>query len=601
MNITKKELKELSTEEIYKEILPTIKNVYFTFNFLSISEEELKIISYEIIEESKKHYNDKILYTKYISKALSKYLKVKVSEKLQNEKDTVELICNYIDKNISLSEDSNIEELNRFARALTSIGVDITPEILKVLLLENKTINDLFSIIFNRYKNSIKNGKMETIFSNTKTISLMEMYCIVNNIDIKEDDEINDFQSSSIDTVRDYLNEIGRIPLLSIEEEKELATKAQSGDKKAREKLINANLRLVVSVAKRYLGNGQPFQDLIQEGNIGLMQAVEKYNPNLGFRFSTYATWWIRQHITRSLSNNSRNIRIPAHKLDKVRNYFKKSQELSALLGREPSIEEMMEELKISKSEAIELHNLSSDTISLNIAIDEDEEMELMDKLEDEDVDIERDCDLMSLREQLLEIMYDDTFKERDREVLLLRFGFKTGREMTLEEVGKVFNVTRERVRQIEARALKQLRYRKKTRGLSIYTDNPDQALKKLDIYKGKYASNPVDHKTYLKDEKPQENKKANIIHENPATVKNIYEIFDNYNEKQIDEVIELLSLSDRELLKLRFGTNLHSPDLTNSTDEIRYKFYKLLVPKMRKELEEKNPQKVKYRKKCNE
>ena len=335
-----------------------------------------------------------------------------------------------------------------------------------MLLEKNRTLSDILDSIFNKYKKYITKGKIEEIFSNQRIIEIIENYCVIKNIEISEDESTDIYKNySSSDSVREYLNEIGRIELLTPEEEKELTINAKEGNKYARERIIEGNLRLVASVAKRYLGRGLPFLDLIQEGNIGLMKAIDKFEPSYGFRFSTYATWWIRQAITRALASSSRNIRIPVHMAEKVRKYKTKQMELASMLGREPTIEEMMEELNLSRDNVIELHNLANDTISLNSKIDvTEDESELIEFIPSEEETPEELFEKKDLRKLLMQLLNTANYKERDREVLLYRFGLKTGVPMTLNEVGEKFNITRERVRQIESIAKKRVKNRGKRR-----------------------------------------------------------------------------------------------------------------------------------------
>lgn len=593
MNITRKKLITMDNEEIYKIVLPVITNYYISYNYLDINEKELKTILMEIINESKKNYDGKIEYSKYILKVFSKYLKSKINNNLKDDSKIIELMNSFINKNITIwnSEMKNINELNKFTKILQNLGINISPEQLTILLEKNNKLNIILDMIFNKYKDKIVNGKIEDIILNLKTISLIELYCDLNNIEIKYSEQTEQVNFHSTDGVREYLNEIGKIPLITFEEEKDLATKAQYGDKKAKDKLINSNLRLVVTVAKRYLGRGLPFLDLIQEGNIGLITAVDRYNPNLGFRFSTYATWWIKQSITKALNYTARNIRIPLNMMEKTRKYNNAIKELTNILGREPYVEEIMKELNLSRKEVIELHNLTHDTISLNEPIDEDSEIELSDKIEDGEENVEEKFEISNLKELLLEIMNEPSFRKRDREVLLLRFGFKTGRKMTLEEVGKIYNIKSERVRQIEARALKQMRYMSKTLNLAIYTNSPEKSLKNLERFKQLYAENPVDHKSYLNDKEIKDTVNQNEV----LMINSIYESL-TYSEEEINCVISLLSKEEQNILNRIYGNDLSNPKQTTLSEEDRFRFNEIIIPKMKRLLEKKYSKKLRYR-----
>lgn len=272
------------------------------------------------------------------------------------------------------------------------------------------------------------------------------------------------------DPVRMYLKEIGNIPLLTPEEELQLAKQTHLGDNRARKRLAEANLRLVVSIAKRYVGRGMQLLDLIQEGNLGLIKAVEKFDYTKGYKFSTYATWWIRQAITRSIADQSRTIRIPVHMVETINRQIRVSRQLLQELGREPSMEEIGEKMEISPERVREIIKISQDPVSLETPVGEEEDSHLGDFIQDDHVLVPTDAAAFTLlHEQLMEVL--ETLSEREQKVLKLRFGLEDGRPRTLEEVGKEFSVTRERIRQIEAKALRKLRHPSRSRKLRDYLD----------------------------------------------------------------------------------------------------------------------------------
>ena len=272
------------------------------------------------------------------------------------------------------------------------------------------------------------------------------------------------------DPVRMYLKEIGRVPLLSADEEIALAKRMDAGDEKAQKELAEANLRLVVSIAKRYVGRGMLFLDLIQEGNLGLIKAVEKFDYNKGYKFSTYATWWIRQAITRAIADQARTIRIPVHMVETINKLIRVSRQLLQQLGREPSPEEIAEAMEISVERVREIMKIAQEPVSLETPIGEEEDSHLGDFIEDQDAPAPAEAaSFMLLKEQLEEVL--DTLTEREERVLRLRFGLDDGRARTLEEVGQNFGVTRERIRQIEAKALRKLRHPSRSRKLKDFLD----------------------------------------------------------------------------------------------------------------------------------
>ena len=272
------------------------------------------------------------------------------------------------------------------------------------------------------------------------------------------------------DPVRMYFKEIGKVPLLTAEEERELAIRIEQGDEEAKKKLCESNLRLVVSIARRYLNRGLSFLDLIQEGNLGLIKAVEKFDYTKGYKFSTYATWWIRQAITRSIADQARTIRIPVHMVETINKLIRISRQLLQEYGREPTSEEIAKEMGITVEKVREIKKISQDPVSLETPIGEEEDSHLGDFIPDEDIPSPVDAAAYSmLQKQLREVL--DTLSEREKKVLILRFGLDDGRPRTLEEVGREFNVTRERIRQIEAKALRKLRHPSRSKKLRDYLE----------------------------------------------------------------------------------------------------------------------------------
>ncbi|MDI3508833.1 MAG: polymerase primary sigma factor [Clostridiales bacterium] len=272
------------------------------------------------------------------------------------------------------------------------------------------------------------------------------------------------------DPVRMYLKEIGKIPLLSSDEEIELAKRIEQGDEEAKKKLAEANLRLVVSIAKRYVGRGMLFLDLIQEGNLGLLKAVEKFDYRKGYKFSTYATWWIRQAITRAIADQARTIRIPVHMVETINKLVRVSRQLMQELGREPAPEEIAEEMGISVDKVRDIMKIAQEPVSLETPIGEEEDSHLGDFIPDDDAPAPAEAAAFTLlKEQLMDVL--DTLTPREEKVLRLRFGLDDGRARTLEEVGKEFDVTRERIRQIEAKALRKLRHPSRSKKLKDYLE----------------------------------------------------------------------------------------------------------------------------------
>ena len=291
----------------------------------------------------------------------------------------------------------------------------------------------------------------------------------VENLKLDDISNINDVEGPNTDDpVRMYLREIGRIPLLTSEEELDLAKRVLENDEEAKKKLAESNLRLVVSIAKKYVGRGMLFLDLIQEGNMGLIKAVDKFDYKKGFKFSTYATWWIRQAITRAIADQARTIRVPVHMVETINKLIRTSRHLLQQLGREPTPEEIAEEMEIPVEKVMEIQKIAQDPVSLETPIGEEDDSHLGDFIPDDESPAPQDSAAYTLlKEQLEEVM--STLTPREAKVLKLRFGLEDGKARTLEEVGREFQVTRERIRQIEAKALRKLRHPSRSKRLKDY------------------------------------------------------------------------------------------------------------------------------------
>lgn len=293
------------------------------------------------------------------------------------------------------------------------------------------------------------------------------------DVEVPDDDEEMEKLMSQVyvdDPVKMYLKDIGKVPLLSQEQEIELAKRMAEGDEDAKRQLSESNLRLVVSIAKKYVGRGMLFLDLIQEGNFGLMKAVEKFDYTKGFKFSTYSTWWIRQSITRAIADQARTIRIPVHMFETINKQKKVTRDLFQELGREPTVEEIAKQMNISVEKVIEIQKISQDTVSLDTPVGEEEDSTLGTFIQDENAVSPADsASIIMLKEQLMEVL--STLTPREQKVIMLRYGIEDGHTRTLEDVGKEFSVTRERIRQIEAKALKKLRQPSRSKKLKDYVD----------------------------------------------------------------------------------------------------------------------------------
>lgn len=360
-------------------------------------------------------------------------IKMDINELLQRGKNKGQLQNSEVMEVLD-SADYDIDQVEKFYETAESMGIEITG-----------------------YINSSEFQEIENEVEQLESAEDMEKMLALEGLAID-------------DPVRMYLKEIGKVSLLSTERELELAERMSKGDEAAKNELVESNLRLVVSIAKRYVGKGMFFLDLIQEGNLGLMKAVDKFDYNKGYKFSTYATWWIRQAITRAIADQARTIRIPVHMVETIHKVSRIQRQLLQKLGHEASVEEIAKEMGMSVDKVREIIKISQDPVSLEMPIGEEEDSHLGDFIEDQDSPAPAEAaSYMLLREQLNEVLH--TLTPREEHVLKLRFGLDDGRPRTLEEVGKVFNITRERIRQIEAKALRKLRHPSRSKRLKDYLD----------------------------------------------------------------------------------------------------------------------------------
>ena len=382
----------------------------------------------------------------------------KIGEEMENQEKLEEMKDVKVEKKDEKLDAEKVQEIVKKAKAKGKITYE---ELAKEL--EN-TNPDQIDKVFDAFEEMGVNILNDDFEDEPDIDDLKE----VENLKLDEITETSYEGISVDDPVRMYLREIGKIPLLSYDKELELAKRILEGDEEAKQELAEANLRLVVSIAKKYVGRGMLFLDLIQEGNMGLIKAVEKFDYAKGFKFSTYATWWIRQAITRAIADQARTIRIPVHMVETINRLIRTSRHLLQQLGREPTPEEIAKEMDMSVEKVMEIQKIAQDPVSLETPIGEEDDSHLGDFIQDEDSPAPQDAASYTLlREQLEEVM--KTLTPREAKVLRLRFGLDDGKARTLEEVGKEFDVTRERIRQIEAKALRKLRHPSRSKKLRDY------------------------------------------------------------------------------------------------------------------------------------
>jgi RNA polymerase primary sigma factor len=379
---------------------------------------------------------------------------------------------NYEDENEEKKMEA-IQDLLDRAKHKGSVTYSEISDELETLEIDKDQIDDFFDKLFNAGVELVTEAEEPEPY---ELLELEEEEEVAIDVEIVAGEGAIDIEATLPkgiavdDPVRMYLKEIGTVPLLTADEEVDLAIRMEGGDDNAKKRLCEANLRLVVSIAKRYVGRGMLFLDLIQEGNFGLIKAVDKFDWRKGYKFSTYATWWIRQAITRSIADQARTIRIPVHMVETINKLIRISRQLLQEYGREPLPEEIAAEMEISEEKVREILKIAQEPVSLETPIGEEEDSHLGDFIPDEEVQAPADAAAFSmLKEQLIEVL--DTLTEREQNVLILRFGLDDGRARTLEEVGKRFDVTRERIRQIEAKALRKLRHPSRSKKLKDYLE----------------------------------------------------------------------------------------------------------------------------------
>ena len=599
MELTMLKVYQLNANQIFEVLLPTINKFYEKIEYTGITKEDFYNLVLVEINKSKRFYKGDIDYTKYIKGRINVAIFEQIKKILSNQETAIILINNYINKYFKKSDtyESSINNLEKLSKLFDSYDYIPSPDILLQIIKENEILYNAIESIMKKYQNQIISGNIDQIIDNSTIILIIEAYCMLNNIEIKESEDyeknIIDLEYYDLtDSVKTYLKEASRRPLLSIEEEQKLLKRISQGDNYAREVFIESNLKLVISIARKYVNRGLPFLDLIQEGNIGLLTAVDRFDINKKTRFSTYATWWIRQSITRAIADKGRNVRIPVHLHEKIVTYQKAVINLESKLNRKPALNEIANEMKLSISEVIELQKLQNDTVSINTLVGEDESTELEDFIPANEDTLDDIATTNIMQHQVRKLLEDCNLKPREIEVLMLRFGFSGKRPMKLEEIGKKFDITRERVRQIESSALMKIRKSRYIKSLSDYMPNPDTAIKNIDFFREEYSKSGNVHKNLIKEVNNQQQDDKDTKKESKPTVrksktpklKTIYEYFNTYTKEQVDEMLEKLTEEERALITLKYGEDLNNP-ITSSAfgKKDRRKFFNTLAPKMKR------------------
>lgn len=470
---------DINYNNLYKEIEPIIIKLEHDYDFIGLTKQNFhNLINCELklcIELY--NVNSKVPFDMFFEDRMVTALNFYIMDKIKKNK-SIDIINNYIKKHLNNTDsfDLNLLTLKKLSNFLTDINYIPNIDTCINIINSNKQLNNLL-------KNIVKYNDIENLIKDDISISFIDAYCTKNNIDINNinDDSLDFGYSENILT--DYLHAINQ-PLLTVEEERELAIQISLGNKQAKNIFIEKNLKLVVSVAKRYLGQGLSLMDLIQEGNLGLMIAVDRFDVKKGYRFSSYAVHWIKQSIILSIAKTGRNIRIPSYLNLKVGKFKEAQKSLEIKLNREPSIDEIANELKITVQQAIKIHKLLNDTVSLNYIVKESEEDEFENFISNDKITLEDSIISDLMPDQIKSLLEKCNLTEREILILTMRFGLNGNKPMSGEEIGKAFGITRERVRQILNRTLSKIRNSKNIIGFAELTEDPEYSLKSIEKLK---------------------------------------------------------------------------------------------------------------------
>lgn len=562
MKMSVNNYKKLQVDEQYKLLRPIVEKLYKKYSFLNYSERDYQLLVKDWLNEFKtiKIEDEEASFNELCMTYLDASIKKHVRDEML--KDTgVAFVNNYIDYIIQ-EKTPYSDVANAFSKLCNffdEIDYTPTPEICFHLLNESSNINNILSVIVTKNINVIKKNKADTIFQNDIACAFIEFYCMSNNILIENDYESEDISfgeqellfNNSDYMVKMYLNELPK-DILTAEEEKALAYRVLKQDQEAIQIMINRNLKLVVSIAKNYLNKGMELLDLIQEGNLGLMKAISRYDVTKGFRFSTYATWWIKQAIMRAIPTAGRNISISNHLYEDVKKYQKAYATLSEQNNCNPTILEVANYLGISFDKACKINSIQFDTISTNLNVNEDDDVELEDLLPSNEEPPDEIIAKQHLSQYIKELIIFANLSEREMLVLMLRYGLIDDQPKTLEEIGKIFDLSRERIRQIEIKALNKIRQSDLTKQFVDYAKNPDKALGYISSYD---------------DQKKVKNRKETT---------SIYDLFKTFSCEQVDLIITTLTPEEQELIIDRTCEGTDS-----LTKKSKYDFALKVFPKM--------------------
>ena len=585
------EIKNMTQHQLESLLNPFIEKERLKYNYINLPQ-SIYLSELKEIEDTMDFSDGEIDIESMIKNCSKRY----IADMLEEEKKFPKIVNNFIKKNIKPQNkyQDNIISFEKIVNFFHDFNCFPPPNLLIELIDKNDTLNKILQDVVENNLEILQKYDIDSKFSDDISKNFIELYCLKNNIEIKKDNDIQEEDYTEFitditntvytdDSVKMYLQEIHK-PILTKEQEKSLALRIRNGDEKAKELFIERNLRLVIKVARKYTGHGISFLDLIQEGNLGLIKAVDKFDVTKGYKFSTYATCWIRQSIQRSLGDKSRNIRLPVHLYEKVKKYELLKKKLSLKFNREPTFEELSKKMRVSIDTIYKYERLEHDTISLNMIIgDEDSELEDFISLSTESIDnqfIEE-----NLKDVIENLLKNSNLTTKEIDILKLRFGIGTNDPKTLEETGKIYGVSRERIRQIQEKALKKIRRSYNVKELAIYMDNPKEAKKNIDRYRLKYQQHSL-QKIKLKDRKESELKMEMQEKTKRKSKDNLYEYFSDYSKPEVSKVISRLDEDELELLHKRYGDNLLEPVKNDIDADEKKVIISNIIPRIQRMLE---------------
>ena len=564
MELTENEMKQLSFEQLFEKILPIAEPVFEQYRYLILAGQDFEVLLKNELSQMMSFSCNDIDCTRFIQEKLTRSLQVKTKQLLQDPNKTFTIIKSYQQQVFpsSASVEAVIQAFQQFDVFLTTYTIVPTIDLFVNLLQENPSFQQAMQTIFSISQTEEDTSFFNEVFDSQTLHMALDAYDNFQNLELEKELEApleeDDDALQLPDNVKAYLQEIRKIPLLSLEEERTLAYQVLQGDTFARNTLIESNLRLVAYIARRYLSRGLSYLDLIQEGNLGLMKAVDKYDIEKGCHFATYASYWIKQSISRAVFDKGRNIRIPVYLYEKLVTYQKTTTLLQGKLNRYPTAFELADAMGVSVDEINELHDLQNDTISLHTLIGDDDAQELEVSIPSGEATPEEIALSLGLQQDVMNLLDSCHLTEREKDIVMKRYGFYQHRVISLTKLSEEYHLTRQRVRQIEEVALTKIRKSGQAEKLVNYLNYPEKSLENL---------------TRLKV-------KGDKFFKQPKT---IYHYFSDYTKEKVDLALSKLSIEEMKLLAMRYGDDLSGFSSVKLTKKQFSRLYNVVVPKMRK------------------